>query len=102
MKRGDITFRVMIEFARDLRALEQRAARQYRPIVEEILRVRSRDTRHIEETLDGLLDFCGAEAVLEMYRALCRHYWDIDPAATTYYVNAYRETWDGDGVAGQP
>lgn len=29
-----------------------------------------------------------------MYKKLCRHYWDIDPAATADYVNAYREYWD--------
>jgi hypothetical protein len=38
--------------------------------------------------------------VLEMYKQLCRHYWDIDPEATAYYVNAYREYWDSDEQAG--
>lgn len=37
-----------------------------------------------------------------MYKKLCRHYWDIDPAATAYYVNAYREYWDGDEPGGSP
>jgi hypothetical protein len=50
--------------------------------------------------LDGLLkvDFCGHEPVVQMYKNLCRHYWDIDPAATADYINAYREYWDsGEG-----
>jgi hypothetical protein len=33
---------------------------------------------------------------LELFRRLCRHYWDIDPAATAGYVHAYREMWDSD------
>lgn len=85
-----------------MRALQQQAARQYQPVVDDILRTRSRDIRHIEHTLDRLLDFCGYEPVLRMYKQLCRHYWPIDPAATAYYINAYREYWDSDEQGGQP
>ncbi len=80
--------------------LQQRAAQQYLPVVDEIVRTRSRDVQLIEHTLDGLLDFCGHEPVLRMYKKLCRHYWDIDPAATAYYINAYREYWDSDEPGG--
>jgi hypothetical protein len=93
-------FETIIGLVREMRELERRAARKYRPVVEDILRTRSRDIAHIERTLDGLLDFCGFEPVLEMYKQLCRHYWDIDPEATAYYVNAYREYWDSDEQAG--
>jgi len=88
--------------ARSMRDLQQQAAQQYQPVVDDILRTRSRDTRHIEHTLDGLLDFCGHEPVLRMYKDLCRHYWDIGPAATADYINAYREYWDSDAQEGQP
>ena len=88
--------------ARSMRNLQQQAAQQYLPVVDDILCSRSRDTRHIEHTLDGLLDFCGHEPVLQLYKKLCRHYWDIDAAATAAYVNAYREHWDSDEPGGQP
>ena len=81
--------------------LQERAAKEYKPVVDDILRIRSRDTQAIEHTLDGLLDFCGHEPVLQLYKKLCRHYWDIDPAATADYVNAYREYWDSDEPGGQ-
>jgi hypothetical protein len=81
--------------------LQERAAKEYKPVVDDILRTRSQDIRHIEHTLDGLLDFCGHEPVLQLYKKLCRHYWDIDPAATADYVNAYREYWDSDEPGGQ-
>jgi hypothetical protein len=95
------TSKSIIELARDLRDLELQAAQQYKPVVDDILRADSRDTRYIERTFDGLLDFFGSEAVLAMYKQLCRHYWDIDPEATAYYVNAYRERWDSDEQEGQ-
>ena len=88
--------------AGSMRELQQRAAQQYLPVVDDILRTGSRDTQHIEHTLGGLLDFCGHEPVLRMYKKLCRHYWDIDPAATAYYVNAYREYWDSDAQEAPP
>jgi len=40
--------------------------------------------------------------MLRMYRNLCRHYWDIDPAATAGYINTYREYWDSDAQEGPP
>ena len=88
--------------AGSMRDLQRQAAQQYLPVVDDILRTRSRDTQHIEHTLDGLLDFCGHEPVLRMYKNLCRHYWDIDPAATADYINAYREYWDSEAPEGEP
>ena len=85
--------------AGSMRELQQQAARQYKPVVDDILLTRSRDVRHIEHTLDRLLDFCGHEPVLQLYKKLCRHYWDIDPAATADYINAYREYWDTRNLA---
>jgi hypothetical protein len=92
----------IINLARGVRDLQEQAARQYKPVVDGILRRRSRDIREIEHTLDGLLDFCGHEPVLQMYKNLCRHYWDIDPAATTDYINVCREYWDRDAQEGHP
>ena len=96
------SMQAILKLADSLRDLQRQAAQQYQPVVDDILRTRSRDTQHIEHTLDRLLDFCGDEAVLRMYKNLCRHYWDIDPAATADYVNAYREYWDSDEQGIQP
>ena len=84
-----------------LQRLQLQAAQQYQPVVDVLVRTGSRDVQQIEHTLDGLLDFCGHPPVLEMYRRLCRHYWDIDRAATADFVKAYRERWDGEDDGGQ-
>lgn len=82
--------------AEALTALNQQAVLEYTPVIESILRARSRDADHIEHTLDGLLSFCGYAPALVLYKKLCRHYWEIDPNATVFYINAYRDMWDSD------
>lgn len=84
--------------ARELQGLQAAAVAQYTPVVETLTATGSRDVRQIERTLDCLLDFCGHGSALDLYRRLCRHYFDIDPVATASYINAYREWWDSDEV----
>lgn len=96
MNTYDVTSKAILSLARGMQDLQQRAARQYKPVVDGILRTGSRDIQHIETTLDRLLDFCGHEPVLQMYKRLCRHYWNIDPPATADYIKAYREYWEID------
>lgn len=84
--------------ARELQGLQAVAVAQYTPVVETLIATASRDARQIERTLDRLLDFCGHASALDLYRRLCRHYFDIDPIATASYINAYRELWDSDEV----
>ena len=100
MKPDDAPPQAILDLVRSMRDLEQRAAQQHRPVVDDILRSGSCDAKHIEHTLDGLLDFCGHEPVVLMYRQLCRHYWQIDPAAAAYYVKTYRERWDSEEQGG--
>ena len=85
--------------ASSLHAINQKAVREYTPVVEAILRSPIPDTRHIECTLDGLLDFCGYEPALRLYKKLCRYYFHINPTATVEYIETYRELWDSDQEA---
>ena len=98
MTHDDHPPQAILDLVDSMRELEQRAALQYQPVVDDILQTGSRDAQQIEHTLDGLLDFCGHEPVVLMYRQLCRHYLQLDPAATAFYINAYRERWDSDAA----
>lgn len=80
-----------------LSELHRMALVELTPVVEQIIRSGSRDAHRIEQTLDRLLDFCGNDDVLLLYRRLCRHYFDINPTATVSYVNIYREMYDSEG-----
>lgn len=101
MSDGDVSHGELDALLGQVQRLQLQAARQYQPVVDELLRTGSRDGQQIERTLDGLLDFCGHAPVLAMYRRLCRHYWDIDPAATADYIKAYREQWDSEEDVGR-
>ena len=74
------------DLAESMSGLARRAVAEYAPVVDTIVRDQSRDIRHIEHTLDGLLDFCFDPEALLLYKKLCRHYYLIDPAATAEYV----------------
>ena len=82
------------QLAAEIAAINHQSVREYVPLVEAILSTCSQDKRQIEQTLDGLLSFCGFAPALDLYRRLCRHYWNIDPVATGAYIDAYRTMWD--------
>ena len=92
-------FESIRSLASSIHAINQKAVREYTPIVEAILRSPIPDTHHIERTLDGLLDFCCYEPALHLYKKLCRYYFYINPNATVQYIEAYRELWDSDKEA---
>jgi hypothetical protein len=94
MIESESLFESIMGIAESIQALNQQAVQDYTTAVEGILCSRSRDTRLIEHTLDGLLDFCGHRPILSLYQTLCRHYYFIDPAAAADYVRMYREQWD--------
>jgi len=82
--------------AQDLRGIQELGVAQYTPVVEQIIATRSRDARHIEHTLDYILDFACHPAGLALFKKLCRYYFNLDTVATADYVNFYREMWDTD------
>ena len=84
------------DIAGQIQELNCQAVQQYTPLVSNIILTNNHDVSHIEHTLGSLLDFCGYVPALQLYRQLCRYYWDIDPEATAFYVNSYRDLWDSD------
>jgi hypothetical protein len=84
-----------------LNALQQQAAQACAPIVEHIIRSRSRDPQHIERTLDCLLDCACHPDGLALFKSLCRYSFTLNPAATAAHVGYYREMWDSDTEVGQ-
>jgi len=76
--------------------LHLQAVREHRPAVERIIRSGSRNQQEIERALDRLLDHACVPEGLELFKALCRHYYHINPVATAGYVQGYRELWDSD------
>ncbi len=92
--KGDNSAQDIISLADEIKSLARVAARQYADEVESILNKKTRSAARIERCLDGLLDFCFNDEALALYKKICRYYFDIAPAATASYVNAYRERGD--------
>jgi hypothetical protein len=90
------TLREFEGFAEQLQALHRQAYNAYAPIVADLIQHNIQDAAEIERVLDGLLDFCGDSDIVELFRTLCRHYWDINPQATAEYIRYYRDDWDAD------
>lgn len=76
--------------------LHEEAYHIYKPQVEDLIKTQTKDGNTIERHLDYLLDHCGNEKVLKLFKKLCRYYWDIDPRATTDYILIYKEHWEDD------
>ena len=84
------------ELAASLNALHRQIAAACAPSVHDMIRSRTRDQRQIEHMLDRLLDCACIPEGLALFRALCRYYFTLNPAATASYVVAYRDMWDRD------
>lgn len=85
--------------AEGLQALHAQALAIHTPEVDAIIASRCRDVRRIEQTLDYVLSFCGDDAMLALFKRLCRYYWNIDPHATAEYVYVYRDMFDDSAEA---
>ena len=88
----------IFKLAEKLQSLQQDAVKQtlafYDQEVEDILLNKISDKPRIEQALDQLLEVAFDGRVLKLFKNLCRHYYFIDPHATTSYVEGYREMWD--------
>ena len=81
-----------------LAALASQAHHAMQADVDDIIQRDDRDLDRIEHLLDVMLGFCYDPAVLAQFKRLCRHYWALDPVATTRHVHAYRDMWDEGGA----
>ena len=91
-------FKSIRKLVKYLGALGTSDVLEYEPIVNGIINSRSRVRKKIVRTLNGLLNFCGNPAVLQLYKKLCRYYYPLDPKATAQYVLFYLERWDPKGL----
>jgi hypothetical protein len=87
---------------REMQALLRISLPEYTRQVSAVIRNKIRDATQIEHLLDSLLDRIGIDDdYLDLFKKLCRYYWDIDPAAVADYVYAYHDLYDSDGEEGE-
>jgi hypothetical protein len=88
------------ELAKSIVDLQKEAVKNtlayWKPEAENIIITHSKDIDRIEHTLDALCEVAFDKEVLEIFKKLCRYYYNIDPLATAEHVLFYREMWDND------
>lgn len=83
------------KLASQIESLNEIAYIQYKPIVRDLCgRIASID--EVEHTLDKMMDFCGCDAVLKLFKDICRHYYEIYPEMIACQIYSYREFWDNE------
>lgn len=92
----DPDFAEIRSLAATLNDLHRQRVAALAPIAQNLIRSQSREAQEIEHTLDHLLDCACIPEGLALFKALCRYYYAINPAATAGYVHAYRDMWDSE------
>ncbi len=86
----------IVPLVKHTQQLARQAAILYSREIDAIIKDKDSDSRRIEHCLDGILDFCFDEKMLQLFKKLCRYYYNIDSVATSEYVYFYKEMWDND------
>lgn len=86
------------DLAKSIVDLQKEAVKQtlnyWKPEAENIIISQSKDIERIENTLDALCEVAFDKEVLNVFKNLCRYYYNIDPLATAEHINFYRIMWD--------
>ena len=62
--------------------------------VNDIISNNIEDEKRIQHILDILFELCYDDSALLLYRRLCKHYLNINPEATAFYIHFYANTYD--------
>jgi hypothetical protein len=65
----------------------------YKPIAEELCKGLASESE-VEHVLDRMLQFCGSDEMLNLFKRICRCYYERYPEMIAFEINGYREMWD--------
>lgn len=77
-----------------LQAVRDFAYTQYSDEVRHLLTNKSPSQNQAEHLLDGLLDFCGEERFLKLFKEVCQHLLPSHPSAVQEYIHLYRTQYE--------
>ena len=78
-----------------IKHINEMAYIQYKPIAYDLCS-RIAPINEVEQVLDRMLDFCGCDEVLGLFKKICRFYYEIYPEMVAYEIDSYREFWDSE------
>lgn len=86
------------DISEQLTLIYQEAYKHYKERTE-IICNRDASSEEVEYLLDYMLDFCGDEKFLQLFKRICRQYYVKYPQMITFEINSYKEQYDEDKEA---
>ena len=71
----------------------------YTPLVDDICS-RNATRNEVELMLDRLLMYAGDDRMLQLYKRVCRAYWQVYPDSIAFYIMEYRKEYDPESLIG--
>lgn len=82
------------EFCVRLQTVRDFAYAHYSGEVRELIKCKAPSQDQAEYLLDGLLDFCGEERFLNLFKDTCRHLLSLYPSMVQEYVQLYHTQYE--------
>lgn len=77
-----------------LQAVRDFAYIQYSEEVKCLLADAKPTQKQVEQLMDGLLDFCGEERFLKLFKEVCRHLLPSYPSTVQAYIQLYHTQYE--------
>ncbi len=82
------------KIAHHINILHEKACREYLGLVENLCDNPDASENEVGLMLDYLLEFCGNDKVLDLFKRVCRTFYKKYPECIVRYIMWYREEYD--------
>ena len=89
----------ILEMAKALSELQDRAVEAYRPLVDDICNRKATEDE-VDNLLSWMFDFVGNEKMLLLFKKVCRTYLNAYPEVVGFYIMEYRKEYDRESLKG--
>ena len=89
----------ILEMAKALSDLQDRAVEAYRPLVDDICSRKAKE-KEIDHLLTWMFDFVGNDKMLLLFKKVCRAYFYTYPEVVGFYIMEYRKEYDRESLKG--
>ena len=89
----------LLEMAKAMSELQERAVEAYRPLVDDICSRKAKEDE-VDHLLTWMFDFVENERMLMLFKRVCRAYFNTYPEVVAFYILEYRRLYDRESLKG--
>lgn len=89
----------ILEMAKSLSDLQDRAVEAYRPLVDDICSRKAKE-EEVDHLLTWMFDLVENERMLLLFKKVCRAYFYTYPEVGGFYIMEYRKEYDRESLKG--